>query len=122
MARLITFLNRSGDQTIGWTPDRDDAMREYIQRHLDEGYVFFVLKPVEGEMLQVRLKDFDQAVQSGRKIVLTNTDADALITDFIKFVEGAPEVTEDRTTGQMARTPDEVINNHTAAVRPAQGG
>lgn len=41
----ITFLNMSGDVTITWDKSNEPAMLALIQKKMDEGYAFFLVKP-----------------------------------------------------------------------------
>jgi len=116
--RTMTILNRSGDTTITWTEDRDAKVEEWIAARMAEGYTFFFVAP-PGEM---RLKTFSDAVQNGRKIVLSDRDSDELLWEagvgFAEIIDGGDDV---ETTGRAA-TPEEASQGHTVAVAPAQGG
>lgn len=126
MPRTITFLNASGDQTISWTPDRDGAMREYVERLMAAGYTFFVLRPGKAgeEPEQVRLRAFEKAVEAGRQIILANREADELIHGIVDFVD-PPADLEERLADdpEIARDAQDVVGADAAtAVRPVRGG
>ena len=43
--RALTLLNESGDTTITWEEEQDEKWERVIQKKMDEGFVFFIIKP-----------------------------------------------------------------------------
>lgn len=79
--RALTMLNESGDQTIIWTPDRDQDMEKIIERKMAEGCVFYIIDPRFGT--RERLLDPRDA---NRHRMLAIVDE-----DFLKFVTGGSD-------------------------------
>ncbi len=69
----LTVLNRSGDSTLAWDASNDAmVMREVIQRKLDEGFAFFVLRKRMGGLLpdrRERVTDVEAAMASRRLVM-----------------------------------------------------
>lgn len=41
----ITFFNFSGDITITWTADQEENILRMVQKKMEEGYTFLIVKP-----------------------------------------------------------------------------
>jgi hypothetical protein len=75
MQRTMTLLNDDfGDLTLTWESDKDDEMREIIQKKMDDGVRFFIIKPFETDPVQIK-KINDVA---SRTLIIKDEDIDKL--------------------------------------------
>lgn len=122
MPRTIRLLNETGDTTIGWTPEQDTKVRQWVADRMAEGYSFFFVNP---HGVEVRVKTFDDAVVNGRRVVLANKDSDELLWNagiFLVETGGEAQASGEVETQGRAKTPEQVVEGDTVAVRPAAGG
>ncbi len=118
----LTLLDASGDTTIVWDEDTEDKMLEIIQKKMDEGIVFYIVKPSRIPLIpsrNVRAKKVADIKKAGA-VVIKDADLDALFRDGVISTVKAPE--GDLQTVGRAKTAREVSKNHTVAVRPQRGG
>jgi hypothetical protein len=120
--RSLTLLNATGDITLTWTPDRDGEFKAMIEKKMQEGWSFFIVKPAMFGLVKrtVALANTDD-IGENRTVILKDKDAEAL------FLKGGVEITTIRDlnkidTDRRSKDPEEVVNNHTVAVRPLRGG
>jgi len=131
----ITFLNQSGDITITWDKQNEDAMLALIEQKRKDGYTFFILKPRFGGLLgnkKVEVENIEQARQAGSvvandtlaKAVTLNLGDDAVSTAVTAgHAQVVPLAKEGSLQTQgVARTTEEIVRNQTVAIRPIVGG
>lgn len=115
--RSCTLLNEMGDLTIAWEADKDAEMEQIIQRKMDQGVRFFVIKPFSKE--EVQIKQLSE-LQS-REITVKDEDVERLFTDgkvglLKRFTSTAIDVISQVTTAR------EAAQNHTVGMRQFTGG
>lgn len=129
----MTLLNYTGDVTIAWTKDKDSSIREFIEKKMKSGHVFFLIEQpgfirrmfgAKGK--KVELKDLKQL--NNRNLVLDDDDAKALL-DNKQVTVISPDKTTDTSNEvvsiRRARNADDVLQSggtHTAVLRPLRGG
>lgn len=119
MARRFSLMGRAGDTTVSWQEHNDAQWLPIIRQMLERGYKFFILTTDEHDVQQpVEVADISQ-VQETRRISLPDKVLEALIADAVLTIGGTLLGT---TTGDRATTPEEVAENDTLVVPPAQGG
>lgn len=117
-------LNEMGDVIIVWDDEGSGKMKEWVQRMMNEGATFFVLKQRAFGFLppsKVELKKLSQ---------LSNGTALAVSEDiFSKLTEKDTSVAlakrpagVDIDTVKQAETVDEVVTSQTIMVQPRRGG
>lgn len=115
------MLDRSGDITFAWTEENDAAVAEIIQKKMDQGIRFFIVKPFGGEEQQItKLADI-----TGREVKVHDEDFAKLLTDgkagifsrAASAVAGAAAELTRRVTDAR-----EAARSHTMAVRQPAGG
>lgn len=135
-APAITWLNMSGDVTITWDPANEEAMLALIQKKMDEGYRFFLVKPRFFGLLgnrKVPLKSAEEAREAGK----VSAD-DALVGHAVSRIcdpeveqalrESKARLVEDTKTRstlatvRVAQSASEVLKNQSVAVRAVVGG
>lgn len=117
--RALTMLNKNGDTTIAWTPDRDDEMETIIKKKMSEGCSFFIIDPRFGTR-----EKLSAPAHANRHRVLAIPDE-----DLAKFV-GAPAGTAVAVASpaaparvvRKARTAREVATSESVGVQPRGGG
>jgi hypothetical protein len=72
------MLNKTGDITFAWTEDQDEAVAAVIQKKMDQGIRFFIVKPfADGEEIQItNIGDI-----AGREVKVHDEDFAKLLTD-----------------------------------------
>lgn len=130
----ITLLNQSGDITISWSPENEEAMLALIEQKMKEGYSFFIVKPRVLGLLgnkTVRAKTIKDVKKAGSVVVddgvLTGATPklyDAAVEQVV--VDGKAHLvkpsTSEKETVRRATTSSEVVRAQTVAVRPIVGG
>lgn len=115
------MLDKSGDITFAWTEDNDAEVAKVIQKKMDQGIRFFIVKPFGGEEVQItKLSDI-----VGREVKVHDEDFAKLLTDgkagifsrAASAVAGAAAEITRRVTDAA-----EAARSHTMAVRQPAGG
>ena len=134
-----------GDTTFTWSQEDDAAIREMVQKKMDEGFVFMIVEPASifGRMVgkkdkRVRVKNIDQ-VQPGKPLVIPTGTEKAILSKVTTSSKELNEVLDkkkaaivgpsDKRGGKTdivavktAKSVDEVVSNHTVAVPKFVGG
>jgi hypothetical protein len=123
-ARSLTILNVSGHSTLTWTPANDTVMRELIAKKLQQGFVFWILKPRAGGLLgerRVRLKDIAEAMDA-RKLSMDDEDFARLVSEgCASLVATTPERTN-LEGAEISRDPAVIAASTAVAHRQMTGG
>lgn len=132
MTASMTLMNATGDFTLEWDESKAGAMERWIQKKMDEGFSFFV---VERKLLGlVKSKKAINKISDlkDRSVKISDDDMQRLAGDdgelFKILSEGTVDAVQNPDKGgsintvRRARTPKEVAQNHTVAVRPIAGG
>lgn len=131
----ITFLNMTGDVTISWDAQNEEAILALVQQKMDAGFSFFILKPRVGGLFgnkKVELTQIEQARKAG-SIVVPDKLADTIIAQLgdaeleAQVAAGAARVVSREkpasiATTHRATTPQEVVRHQSVAVRAVVGG
>jgi hypothetical protein len=122
--RSLTILDRTGDTTITWEPDQDDAMEEIIKRKMDAGVSFFIIaerKPGQRGRLPKPKKLTDPAkARAYRALKIPDEDFSKFVLEGKGRAEPTPPGSVD--TVRRAKTPREAATSKTVAVQPLRGG
>jgi hypothetical protein len=114
MARTVSLLCSLGDMTIGWDAANDAAILPIIEKMINDRVRFFIIKKKDQHLVE----KVTQAADT-RKIVIPDASLQGLFASGLLTV-GSLLLAE--TTGDVATTAEQVIENDTVAVRPAGGG
>jgi len=114
MARTIAFVCSLGDLTVGWDATNDADMIPIIQKMLDSKIRFHITR----KRKKVEVEKLTQALDA-RKITLPDESLQRLKMAGLLMV-GAFMMGE--STGEIAETAEQVIENDTVATQPAGGG
>jgi hypothetical protein len=114
MARTVALLCSLGDMTIGWDATNDAAILPIIQKMIDSGVRFFIVKKKEQRVVTKLTQATD-----ARKIVIPDASLQGLFASGLLTI-GSILLAE--TTGEIAETAGQVAENDTVAVNPAAGG
>lgn len=129
----IVFLNMTGDVTIGWTEENQDAILALVAEKMKEGYSFFILKPrwLGLGTKRVKAKSIDEISAAGSVVVddanftrmmkrLGDPAVEAVVAQGQAHLVQANHPVEEM--GRLAKTPEEVVQHQTVAVRRVVGG
>jgi len=118
--RGLILLNASGDLEITWEPENDEKMRGIIQKKMQEGVRFFIMKPLIGNFLPVRSKITNISQLKDAKVTVRDADIESMFKagDVSMYRNNGASV---ETIG-VAKTVDQVISNRTIGVPALQGG
>lgn len=122
MEKFIVLLNHTGDVCISWDEDQDTTLRTYIQKKIDQGYIFFITERKFFNLVQKKtaIKSVNQ-IGNERKVYLDDADAEELANE--KKISISHIQTSQVDTIKKATTAQEVVTSGAAvAVRPARGG
>jgi hypothetical protein len=134
----ITFLNMTGDVTISWDASNEATILALVEEKMKkENVTFFIIKPRFLSFLgkkKVRATSIKQIAEAGAAVV-DDEDFQRMMGR-LKLHDHALEaavaagkahltrsdVPVDRASVRPARTPQEVLQNQTIAVRRVVGG
>lgn len=122
MQRSLTMLNETGDTTIVWDEDQDDAMEAIIAKKMAAGMSFFIVEPrFFGLMPPKRtpLKHPDEA-RKHRALSIKDEDLSRFVSDGAGDV--APTPPGEVKTVRRAKTAKEAASAQTVGVKPLKGG
>ncbi|MNR71855.1 hypothetical protein D3C71_25330 [compost metagenome] len=139
----LTFLDMSGDVTISWTPDSEDAILSLVEAKMKQGYSFFILEPRKLGFIplpakKVPVTSIAQARVAGR-VSMPEEDVNRGVNRMLANAKvDDPEVGRLLASGQAqlaqvgekqplntvsrATTPQQVVRHQTVGVRPIWGG
>jgi hypothetical protein len=125
--RSLTMLDRTGDTTITWTSDQDDAMEALIAAKMKAGVTFFILPQRKSNRgAAPKPKPFTSFDDAKKHRALSIPDV-----DFSKFVlEGKgtaiptpSSVAEGKAKGvRVSTSPKEVAKSRSIGVQQRVGG
>lgn len=70
--RTLSYLSGDGDNTYGWDAKDDQWVVPMIQKKMDEGYVFWIVR--KDPIREVRLRTASEATAT-REIIIKDADA-----------------------------------------------
>lgn len=119
--RTLSFLSGAGDSTYGWEAKDDSWVVPMIQKKMDEGYTFWIVK--KNPVREARLRTAEEAKDT-RHIIIKDADARIL------FEQGRIGIVTNTVAGRSdelvqerrARTAEEAASHDTVAHRQARGG
>lgn len=119
--RTLSFLTGDGDNTYGWQDADDTWVIPMIQKKMDEGYVFWIVR--RNPTREVRIRTAEEA-KATRKIIIKDNDARILFEQGrIGIVsQSVAGRTEETVRERRAHTAEEAASNDTVVHRPARGG
>ena len=119
--RTLSFLTGDGDLTFGWEANDDRWVIPMIQKKMDEGYVFWIIR--RNPMREVKVRTAQEAEET-RNIIIKDADARIL------FEQGRIGLVRNTVAGRdaelirerRARSAEDAARSDTVAHRPARGG
>lgn len=117
--------DRSGDITFSWNEENDAEVAKIIQKKMDQGIRFFIVKPFGGEESPIgKISDI-----TGREVKVHDEDFGKLLTDgrvgifsrAASVVAGAISSVGTRTN-RLITDANEAARSHTMAMRQPVGG
>lgn len=118
--RSMILLGAIGDAEIVWDEEHDAAMREVIQKKMDEGVRFFIMKPIFGGLLERRSR-ISSPEQAQGSVRIRDRDIESLLSSGKARVLRKVSGSRFETT-KMAKSAEEVVASSTIATRPLVGG
>jgi hypothetical protein len=119
--RTFTFLSGDGDNVYGWDAADNPWVIPMIQKKLDEGFTFWIVK--QNQTRAVRLRRADDAREI-RSVTVKDPDARQLFEQGRIGIVARPVDGRDDEyrLERRARSAEEVADNDTVAHRPLRGG
>jgi len=119
--RHIVLMNEMGDIEIAWDKEHDEAMRAVIEKKMQEGVRFFIIKPILHSSFHRRTRLTNLKELKEQKVKIEDDSLEQL------FAAGKIELTRVASdaydSGPVASTAQEVIAARSAVgVRPLKGG
>ena len=119
--RSITFLNCFGDVTLTWEEAEDEKMKTHIQKLIDEGHMFFIIKK--------KMLCFNKEVQIGgakeitdNKVLVKDDKIAGILLD-VKNAKLAGKSKDDSyDVVKGSNDPKEIVKGQAVCARPARGG
>lgn len=120
--RQMICMNEMGDTTIAWDEDSDNMMRGLIQKKMDEGFTFFIVKPRLGGIIRPKRTKLKKVgdLKDNRAVSVADQDFAAIISSGHVSTMKKPEG-EIETVGR-AKTAEQASKASTVAVSPRRGG
>lgn len=113
----LSFLTGDGDNTYGWEATEDEWVIPMIQKKMDEGYVFWVVRRhPRGE---VRLRRAQDALPA-REVIVKDDDARILFEQGRIGIVSQPPTEAERE--RRATSAADAAANDTVAHRQPRGG
>lgn len=133
-AVAITWLNQSGDVTITWDKENEEAMLQMIEAKMKDGYSFFIIKPrmlgifgvkpvLAKSIKQIRKAGSvvaDDSVFTGARPKLYDAEVEQAVQS--GKAKMAKPTTQAKETVRRATSAAEVVRNQSVAIRPIVGG
>lgn len=118
----MVLLNRTGDVAISWEDPQDVEVLTFIQRKIDEGYVFFIVESSFFSLMKrkKRLTDVND-VPRARTVYLDDAEAERL-EGLNKLTVTRTKVAKGAKSTRKATSAREVAENRSYGVRPAYAG
>lgn len=119
------MLDRSGDTAISWNDENDLEVLSYIQKKMNEGYIFFIMD--EHHMKITGRQRFINSVNDitkERKVYMDDKEvADLFQNQKVDIVKVDLNKGNELTLGgRRAKSAKEVVKNKTTAIKPVRGG
>ena len=125
----ITLLNRSGDVTIQWDDHNKDAVMAMVRKKMDEGYSFFAIVPrrILGIDAKKKIKltsdNFEKTADKAVGLLITdNAVAELVKAGSARLGQPAGGDARSVSTTKRLKTPEEVVQKQSVAVKPVFGG
>lgn len=128
-----TFLNMTGDITIVWDAQNRDRIIEIVRKKMAEGYTFFTTKRFLFDLLSTRTRVTKKNIEGIEELVITDAQFEKMVADMddpdvAELVRGNKASLAKRkgkkemTAMRRAKTPEEVVDCDSLAIRPIHGG
>lgn len=115
MARRMHLMNSLGHLTVHWEEQNDDSVHPVIQKMLDHGYRFFILK----DAAEVQVTAVNEITE--RRVIIPDDDLQQLCAAGLLEVGGELDEAAE-TTGEVAGTVEDVTEHDTVVTPPVRGG
>lgn len=130
-----TFLGMLGDLTIQWDEQNKEHVLEVIRKKMKEGYVFFTTKKylfgqikrkgqvTDRDLRRGNLEDIIIPDDQFEKMIADMDDSDvAALVSKDKVKIGKIKKGKEIEAMKKAKTPEEVIESNSVAMKPIRGG
>lgn len=130
-----TFLGMLGDITIQWDEQNKEHIIEVIRKKMKEGYTFFTTKKYLFGQIKRKGEITDRDLRRGNleDIIITDEQFDKMVADMRdndiasliagdKARVGKIKKGKEIETMKKARTPEEVVESNSVALKPIHGG
>ena len=117
----ITFLNCLGDVTITWNENEDEMMKKHVQKMLDEGHIFFIIKRscliFKNKVVVENVSDI-----TDKSLIIKDEKLASILLD-VKSGKTVKQESEDKYDVVKASTEaEEIVKSEVVCMRPAKGG
>ena len=120
--RALTMLNESGDVTIVWEADNDDAMEAIIADKMKAGCSFFIIEPRFGGLAAPTKRPLEDVADARKHRALSIPDEHlaAFVGGGAGELVSTPEAPA--KTVRRAKTAKEAATTETVGVQARRGG
>lgn len=130
-----TFLGMLGDITIAWDEQNKEHIIEVIRKKMKEGYVFFTTKKYLFGQIKRKGQISDRDLRRGNleDIIIPDEQFEKMIADMDDKDIAGLVVADKARVGKIkkgkemeamkkAKTPEEVVESNSVAMKPIRGG
>lgn len=118
----LTMLNQTGDVTLIWDAENDEAMEALIEKKMKDGFTFFLIEARFGGIAspaKIPLRDASDA-RKHRALAVRDEDFIAIVEGGQASLVKTPDAPVKKS--RISRNPKEVANAESVATRPLRGG
>lgn len=117
----ITFLNCVGDVTITWNENEDEMMKKHVQKLIDEGHIFFIIKRscliFKNKVVVENVSDI-----TDKSLIIKDEKLASILLD-VKSGKTVKQESEDQYDVEKVSTdPDEIVKGEVVCIKPSKGG
>lgn len=117
----ITFLNCVGDVTITWNENEDEMMKKHVQKLIDEGHIFFIIKRscliFKNKVVVENVSDI-----TDKSLIIKDEKLASILLD-VKSGKTVKQESEDKYDVKKVSTdPDEIVKGEVVCIKPSKGG
>ncbi len=119
--RELMFLNCFGDVTLTWEEQDDEKMKKHIQKLIDEGHMFFIIKK--------KFLIFNKEVQvncskeiNNNKVLIKDDKMAGILLDVKNAKLASKDKDDSYDVVKGSKNPEEIVKSQAVCVKPSRGG
>ena len=119
--RGLMFLNCFGDVTLTWEEQDDEKMKKHIQKLIDEGHMFFIIKK--------KFLIFNKEVQvncskeiNNNKVLIKDDKMAGILLDVKNAKLASKDKDDSYDVVKGSKNPEEIVKSQAVCIKPSRGG